>query len=155
METSKNGELECLFIWPFAQQIPFLPHILAFGETINEDIKPNFIPKILIHKDEELDKGLNLSLHHDERNITCGVCGRGFKNYKGLKQHMGKLHSAMDKIHKCSLCDKKFKSKFGVKFHLEQVHEDKKKVKCLICYMVLYNKYAFEKHNHVVHSIGT
>jgi hypothetical protein len=77
----------------------------------------------------------------------CPVCKLSFKNLKGMKQHMGKVHcNEEDKRFICSSCDKKFKSKYAIRLHTRQVHEKSTRVQCKLCGTYLYNRYILSKH---------
>ncbi|CAG9317890.1 unnamed protein product [Blepharisma stoltei] len=151
MDLILKSELCNMFIWPYDNEIPHLPLIGAFGDESSAEIQPSFPSKILNFVKVDCSRFANLKNTVIRRKILCEICGRSFKNYKGLRQHSGKLHSKIEKIHQCEICDKKFNSKFCAKYHMEQVHQDVKKVKCLQCGLTLYNKYAFKKHSMLVH----
>ncbi|CAG9328443.1 unnamed protein product [Blepharisma stoltei] len=152
MDPIMKSELYSMFLWPFDSEIPYLPHINAFGDDTYAKSKPSFTPKIFNCTSVQCCQQKNTKTTGDIRSIICELCGRSFKNYKGLKQHSGKLHSKNDKIYHCSICEKKFNNKFVAKYHTEQVHQDKKKVMCPLCKLVFYNKYVLEKHDKLMHA---
>jgi|688.fasta_scaffold1108350_1 hypothetical protein len=78
--------------------------------------------------------------------LNCPFCCLNFKNNKGLKQHIGKRHSARKKSAQCSICSKRFTHKYALKFHISQVHEKRTRVECPKCGKVVYNKYMLDKH---------
>jgi len=80
----------------------------------------------------------------ESQNI-CKICGQIFKNTRGVKQHMGKLHENKDRLWSCK-CGKTFKNKYALKTHIKQVHEGSDKVECPICKKLVYNKYVLSKH---------
>ena len=75
----------------------------------------------------------------------CKICKQTFATYRGMRQHMGKIHSATKKV-KCKFCCKKFKDNYAVKYHRKQVHDKVTQVQCQYCEKVLYNQYSLKKH---------
>lgn len=75
----------------------------------------------------------------------CKICHQTFATYRGMRQHMGKIHSATKKV-KCKFCSKKFKDNYAVKYHRKQVHDKVTQVQCHFCGKVLYNQYSYKKH---------
>lgn len=75
----------------------------------------------------------------------CKICNQVFKNARGVKQHMGKLHEKKDRLWPCE-CAKTFKNKYALKTHIKQVHDGSEKVECTICSKIVYNKYVLSKH---------
>ena len=82
----------------------------------------------------------------------CSHCQGQFVSFKGLKQHIGKIHNAKKKHSKCPQCDKRFKTKYAVKFHLRQVHQKLTRVRCDSCGIELYNKYSLRAHVKAFHA---
>ena len=78
--------------------------------------------------------------------FMCEHCFAHFTTYKGMKQHIGKVHLTKSKHVKCPKCGNKFKHKYALKFHIKQVHESSTRVKCPECDKILYNKYTLKKH---------
>ena len=82
----------------------------------------------------------------DAGKYICEICLTHFSTFKGMKQHMGKMHLNKDKQTKCRICSKRFKHKYALKFHIRQVHECSTKVTCPTCFKLVYNKYSLKKH---------
>jgi hypothetical protein len=76
----------------------------------------------------------------------CPDCKLNFKNSKGMRQHMGKVHCKDLKKVPCTICQKSFKNKYAMKFHIKQVHEKSTRVTCSKCGTTIYNKYMLKKH---------
>lgn len=87
-----------------------------------------------------------LSVQTGSHKYICEYCQSGFITYKGMKQHVGKIHLTKNKNVKCSHCPSKFKHKYALKFHIQQVHESSTRVRCPNCWKILYNKYSLKKH---------
>jgi uncharacterized Zn-finger protein len=75
----------------------------------------------------------------------CKICNQIFATYRGMRQHMGKIHSSTKKV-KCKFCHKRFKDNYAVKYHRKQVHDKVTQVSCHLCEKVLYNQYSLKKH---------
>lgn len=91
----------------------------------------------------------NPLLHHcDPTNGSkCPICRLSFKNLKGMKQHMGKVHcKEEEKQYICESCSKKFKNKYAIRLHGRQVHDKSTRVQCEKCGTYLYNRYMLKKH---------
>ena len=78
--------------------------------------------------------------------FSCDYCCASFISYKGMKQHVGKVHLGQKKLVKCTNCGCRFKHKYALKCHMKQVHEKSTRVECQVCHKVLYNKYYLKKH---------
>jgi len=76
----------------------------------------------------------------------CQYCVSQFQTFKGLKQHLGKVHDKTRRNAKCPVCAKRFKHKYAVKFHVRQVHERATETECQRCGKHLYNKYVLQSH---------
>ena len=83
-----------------------------------------------------------------EKSTVCKICKKNCATYRGMRQHMGKVHSITKRI-KCKNCNKKFKDNYAVKYHRRQVHEKLTQIKCSRCDKILYNQYCFRKHEAV------
>jgi hypothetical protein len=83
---------------------------------------------------------------NSSKQNRCPECGLYFKNLKGMRQHMGKVHSNPTDIYHCTICMKEFKNKQAVKYHVKQVHDKSTRVKCPVCQTEIYNKYMLKKH---------
>ena len=94
--------------------------------------------------ESQLEEETN-SINSSKQN-RCPECGLHFKNLKGMRQHMGKVHSNPSNIYRCAACMKEFKNKQAVKYHMKQVHDKSTRVKCPICETEIYNKYMLKKH---------
>ena len=95
----------------------------------------------------------HINSKHDpskESQNVCKICSQVFKNSRGVKQHMGKLHENKDRLWSCD-CGKTFKNKYALKTHIKQVHEGSEKVECTICKVTVYNKYVLSKHMLHIH----
>lgn len=77
---------------------------------------------------------------------NCDECQVQFKSFRGLRQHMGRVHSAEEKKVVCEECHKTFKHKYAVKFHVQQVHERSSRVNCEECGKEFSNKYILQTH---------
>ena len=77
---------------------------------------------------------------------TCPVCLKVFKSFRGMRQHVGKIHDTKNRKRKCGICGGKFKDKYALKYHTKQVHFNATKVSCERCHQILYNKYHLRKH---------
>ena len=77
---------------------------------------------------------------------SCDECQVQFKSSRGLRQHIGRVHSADEKQMACEECHKKFKHKYAVKFHVQQVHERSARVNCCECGKEFSNKYILQTH---------
>lgn len=75
----------------------------------------------------------------------CELCNQVFSTYRGMRQHIGKVHSSNRKV-KCKYCSKKFKDNYAVKYHRKQVHEKSTQVECFLCGKILYNQFNYKKH---------
>lgn len=80
------------------------------------------------------------------RVFVCSMCQATFKKYKGMRQHIGKVHMTQDSQCVCSECGKMYKHKYALKFHRIQVHERATRVSCPYCDKTLYNKYMLNRH---------
>jgi DNA-directed RNA polymerase subunit M/transcription elongation factor TFIIS len=80
------------------------------------------------------------------REFLCSMCNSTFRNYKGMRQHIGKVHMTQVSHCICSACGKTYKHKYALKFHKIQVHERATRVTCPYCIKTLYNKYMLSKH---------
>ena len=89
----------------------------------------------------------------DGYHHQCIHCGKQLKNDRGLKQHLGKMHSTDLKCFGCSKCGKKFKDKYAVRLHINQVHKKTTKVLCPTCGKELYSKYILKKHTQKHHKV--
>ena len=87
-----------------------------------------------------------VSSSNSEQTANCDKCPGQFKSQRGLKQHIGKVHTAAEKSVTCSECPKKFKHKHAVKFHMKQVHDKATRVNCFECGKECYNKYSLQAH---------
>jgi uncharacterized Zn-finger protein len=76
----------------------------------------------------------------------CPYCKQGFKNAKGLNQHVGKMHMRDDRNVVCTVCSSAFKNQHALKLHIKQVHEKITRVTCPYCEKKMYNKYVLSKH---------
>lgn len=81
-----------------------------------------------------------------EEVYGCKKCSKKFLNFKGLQQHLGKIHDEESKNSVCHICSKKFRHKHAVKFHISQVHEKATRITCSYCQKSLYNKYLLDSH---------
>lgn len=81
-----------------------------------------------------------------KEEFVCEQCRLEFKSYKGMKQHIGKMHLTKYKHAKCHLCSKCFRHKYAVKFHIKQVHEKSTRASCKKCGKEFYNKYLLNNH---------
>ena len=81
------------------------------------------------------------------RPFKCPKCPGTFLSFKGMSQHMGKIHNQTGKYSRCPECNKKFKHKYAVRFHRRQVHEKSTRVYCDHCGLECYNKYALMQHS--------
>ena len=79
------------------------------------------------------------------KNIKCAYCALSFSSFRGMKQHIGKIHEKKKNI-PCSICGKLFKDKYAIKFHTEHVHETSQRVQCENCSFLCYTKYVYEAH---------
>jgi uncharacterized Zn-finger protein len=77
--------------------------------------------------------------------FCCDICGLDFLSYKGMKQHVGKVHNRLNTA-ECPLCSKMFKNKHAVTFHIRQVHEHITQRTCEFCSKLCYNKYNYKDH---------
>ena len=84
------------------------------------------------------------------RQSECTDCGKTFKNVRGLKQHIGKVHSNCNKVWICT-CGSAFKNKYALKTHKKQVHKGMDRVECPVCNKLIYNKYILKKHLLLLH----
>mmetsp|Transcript_3105 Transcript_3105/g.2820 ORF Transcript_3105/g.2820 Transcript_3105/m.2820 type:complete len:131 (+) Transcript_3105:186-578(+) len=82
----------------------------------------------------------------ESKEFSCTICSKKFTTYKGLKQHVGKMHEGSPKEIKCDCCDRSFKHKYALKFHMDQVHQKVTRVSCEHCEKEFYNKYRLETH---------
>lgn len=80
------------------------------------------------------------------REFVCSMCNSTFRNYKGMRQHIGKVHMTQVSHCICSACGKTYKHKYALKFHKIQVHERATRVTCPYCVKTLYNKYMLGRH---------
>ncbi|CAG9334261.1 unnamed protein product [Blepharisma stoltei] len=78
--------------------------------------------------------------------LFCKDCKKEFKTFKGLQQHIGKVHEVENKQAYCHICLKKFRHKHAVKFHINQVHDKTTRISCEFCKKSLYNKYLLDEH---------
>lgn len=69
-----------------------------------------------------------------------------FTSYKGMRQHLGKVHETKNKPSKCPKCNSSFRHKYALRFHIKQVHEKSTRATCPNCSKVMYNKYLVIKH---------
>ncbi|CAG9318080.1 unnamed protein product [Blepharisma stoltei] len=76
----------------------------------------------------------------------CKYCNKNFVSFKGIQQHIGKMHQISPREVKCDICLKSFKNKNALKFHHHQVHEKSTRVLCEFCHKLFYNKYALAAH---------
>ena len=83
---------------------------------------------------------------NQSKAYQCEVCLSQFTTYKGMRQHVGKVHERTYKDKKCKDCGAKFKNKYALKYHFRQVHEQSNKIQCQLCSLVLYNKYKLKVH---------
>ena len=79
--------------------------------------------------------------------LQCPKCKKECRNYKGLRQHLAKIHQNRKKPVSCEECGKGFKHKHALKFHIRQVHEKATRVTCDRCGKAVYNKYMLKKHS--------
>ena len=94
-----------------------------------------------LHKTHGLEHQFDCSLTY-----SCPVCHVQFKSFKGMRQHVGKVHERRYRDKKCKDCGAKFKSKYALRFHVRQVHEGTDRTPCPLCEKVLYNKYRLKHH---------
>lgn len=78
--------------------------------------------------------------------VKCPQCSAELVSFKGMKQHIAKMHDRTQKNVPCSLCNKYFMHKYALEFHIKQVHEKSTRVKCQVCLKVFYNKYSHRVH---------
>lgn len=90
------------------------------------------------------DKGLAEQAASGKKQ--CPICSQAFVSFKGMKQHLGKVHPTTVKAVLCNFCTKEFKNKYALQFHIKQVHEKQTRVLCTVCGKQLYNKYILKKH---------
>ena len=102
-----------------------------------------FFSELHLKKHELVGDEQDLNDPKDQR--LCKICKQTFATYRGMRQHMGKIHSATKKV-KCKFCSKKFKDNYAVKYHRKQVHDKVTQVQCNFCGKVLYNQYSYKKH---------
>ena len=84
----------------------------------------DFEPTVLGYLDieEEANRASAVSAECEAPLTTCSRCGKILKSYKGLKQHIGKIHLSKYKYKKCLECGAKFKNKYALAQHKRQVH---------------------------------
>lgn len=87
-----------------------------------------------------------VSSNNADSPAHCDKCPSQFKSQRGLRQHIGKVHTVEEKSISCSECSKKFKHKHAVKFHVKQVHDKATRVNCFECGKECYNKYTLQTH---------
>lgn len=78
-----------------------------------------------------------------QRPVLCDLCGKGFANKFGLKQHV-KLH-LQDKPYKCSYCEKSFLTKQNLSQHILN-HTGEKPYICNLCGMAYKRKHLLMWH---------
>lgn len=70
-------------------------------------------------------------IHSDIKSFICGVCQKGFKNSKQLRNHKITHKEKTDKLtHKCDICTKVFYDRRQLRIHMDRVH---KKIKPFLC----------------------
>lgn len=89
----------------------------------------------------------------DEKSKNCEICNEEFANNRGLKQHIGKIHSNSEKKFRCDKCRKKFRTKHSLKAHQMNVHEKATQIVCIECNKVFSSKYICIKHQKKKHPI--
>lgn len=84
---------------------------------------------------------------HNQSSIVfnCSECTLQFSTFRGMKQHMGKIHDKKKNL-PCDICGKLFKDKYAIKFHQVHVHDKSQKVKCENCSLLCYTKYVYKEH---------
>lgn len=76
----------------------------------------------------------------------CEFCNKDFASFKGVQQHIGKIHEMRPRDVRCEVCLKAFKHKHALKFHKIQVHDKSTRVSCEKCKKQFYNKYLLASH---------
>lgn len=57
----------------------------------------------------------------------CTICGKSFRKWNRLDDHIEYAHTNKEPDHKCNIedCDKKYKTKSALKLHIKRIHSDK------------------------------
>ena len=67
------------------------------------------------------------SVHNQQKDIKCNICGKSFSRVDILKKHNSEVHNANLKKHKCDICEKLFTRAFHLKSHINSVHFGQKR----------------------------
>lgn len=130
---------------PSIDKIETFPENSPYSSYICEKCHLSFKSPSDFQKHIYLQKSSENPSNPAEKSTICKICKKNCATYRGMRQHMGKVHSVTKKI-KCKHCNKKFKDNYAVKYHRRQVHEKLTQIQCEKCQKVLYNQYCFRKH---------
>jgi DNA-directed RNA polymerase subunit RPC12/RpoP len=99
-----------------------------------------------VFKDDLINHQSLIPSSDSQKNIyKCTRCSLKFSTFRGMKQHLGKIHEKKKNI-PCLVCGKLFKDKYAIKFHNQHVHEVSQKVRCEKCSFLCYTKYVYQSH---------
>ncbi|CAG9328266.1 unnamed protein product [Blepharisma stoltei] len=143
-----RNSLSCLSCgMMFRSQSDVEIHLLSENSTFPKFGIANGEETVIQYEKSALILPLFSSLDIEEKEeFVCQQCRLEFKSYKGMKQHIGKMHLTKYKHSKCPLCTKNFRHKYAVKFHIKQVHEKSTRASCKNCGREFYNKYLLNNH---------
>lgn len=87
---------------------------------------------------------------HDHTKERCKFCPRFIKK-KGMKAHLERVHTVIEKFHQCLHCPKKFKCESYLKTHVKKMHPII--YTCMRCSFMSESVTTIETHVHVEHGI--
>jgi len=96
------------------------------------------------------------TVHSEDRNFLCQICGIGFKRKDALTQHSNSHTCYPDDQQtsikfKCDRCEKICRSKFALTEHI-QIHENQKTFSCEYCKKKFNTANILLKHTKSIHS---
>ncbi|XP_066146065.1 oocyte zinc finger protein XlCOF6-like [Euwallacea fornicatus] len=85
-----------------------------------------------------------LSIHNNERNFVCSLCGKSYKTKQLLRRHHV-VHLNL-RLHSCDICGNRFNDSSTLKTHIQLRHIRSRNFVCPICGLAYPMKATLDKH---------
>lgn len=81
-----------------------------------------------------------------DQSSTCPRCGKSYKNFQTLRNHIRYVHKTTGQQNQCTLCPAKFKHMSVLKQHFDEIHNKKVNYTCTVCKKDFSRKNQFNRH---------